>query len=114
MTVFVKKTTMQILNLPTDIDAPLYCPFSGIKLYDEGFEDHGDSPFVQCIWISEALDMPSMLKGEMKEKWKSYDEEQEFEEWLEELDVDNHFAICVFHPDLIGLTTWYVFRIALD
>ena len=102
---------MQILEITTGIDSPLYCPFTGEKLFDEGFTEHGDSTHLQGVWISEALDIPSQVKGRLKEAWDIFDSASgEFEDWLRTLELDGHFAIRISHSSLIGLTTWYVFQ----
>jgi hypothetical protein len=101
---------MQIIDITTDIDAPFYCPFTGEKLFGEGFEGSGDSSHLQGVWISEAIDSPEHLKGELKEAWDAYDcEELEFDGWLAALDLPGHFAIEISHCAPIGITTWYVF-----
>jgi hypothetical protein len=102
---------MQILDITTGIDAPFYCPFTGGQLFGEDFEASGDSPHLQGVWISEAIDTPELLKGEMKQAWNGNDSEDlEFREWLAARDLSGHFAIEISHGAPIGITAWYVFK----
>jgi hypothetical protein len=105
------KSNMKILNIAQDPDASFYCPLSGEKLFGSDLSDHGDSPNLQGIWVNEIITEPSRLKGDMEKVWGSYDPENvDFDEWLEALEIENHFAICVSELSVIQTCAWYVFK----
>lgn len=74
-------------------------------------KDHGDSSNLQGVWLSEIISEPSRLKGEMKEIWHTYDPEQnDFSDWLEKLEILDHFAISITERPPSQMTAWYVFK----
>jgi hypothetical protein len=101
---------MQILNIVPSSDAPFFCPLTGNQLFGCDMTDHGDSPNLQGVWLSEIISEPSKLRGKMKEAWASYDpEKDDFEDWLGKLEFQDHFAISVTERPPSHMTAWYVF-----